>query len=252
MTGQGLETIEQFTAYIIRIHVAKRWVPFWCHQKGGKLWVAKLFADGKAVSEYTNHDNENCIRKINFKGKVQERSIKDYVRRLLKCWPEFFSRNSEGCLNTILSDRCFLTLTAKKTPARPTEEILLLHSSLTPPTLNLHVWWLAPPACVSGGHISCPVMRAELTRAGAVVAGWVLQHWHVGAALGRWGRGNMWYPLWSGQLRSLHKGIFSFPAVELCCPVALSWDPDGAKVDTILCSQSYLKTERYSLSLHFL
>lgn len=88
MTDQGLQTVEQFTAYIIRIHVAKR-----C----GKLWVAKLLADGKAVSGYTNHDNENRIRKMNFKGKVQERSIKDYVKRLLKRWLEFFSRNSERC-----------------------------------------------------------------------------------------------------------------------------------------------------------
>jgi len=41
ITSQDLKRIEQFTAYIIRIHVAKR-----CR----KLWIAKLFADGKAVS----------------------------------------------------------------------------------------------------------------------------------------------------------------------------------------------------------
>lgn len=49
-----------------------------------KIWIAKLFADGKAISEYTNHGNENCIRKINFKGKMQETSMKDHLKRLPK------------------------------------------------------------------------------------------------------------------------------------------------------------------------
>lgn len=67
-----------------------------------------------------------------------------------------------------------------------------------------------------------------------------------------WGKRGMWYPLWSGQLRSLHKGIFNFPAVVFCCPITLSWDLDAAIVDTFLCPQSHLKNERCSLSLHFL
>lgn len=37
-----------------------------------------------------------------FKGKVQERRIKDYVKRLLKS--DFFLRNSENSLNIILLD----------------------------------------------------------------------------------------------------------------------------------------------------
>lgn len=66
--------IEQFASYIIRICVAKR-----CR----KLWIVKSFATGKTTSEYTNHGNENSIRKIDLKGKVQERRIKCYVKTLL-------------------------------------------------------------------------------------------------------------------------------------------------------------------------
>lgn len=101
--------IEQFTTYIIRICVAKR-----CR----KLWIEKSFATGKTTSDYTNQGNENCIRKIDFKGKVQERRIKDYVKRLLKSLSDFFSGNSKSSLNTILLDISFLTPIAKKTPIR--------------------------------------------------------------------------------------------------------------------------------------
>lgn len=55
--------IEQFTTYIIRICVAKR-----CR----KLWISKSFAAGKTTREYTNHGNENCIRKIDFKARKEE------------------------------------------------------------------------------------------------------------------------------------------------------------------------------------
>lgn len=107
ITGRGLKRIQQFTAYIMRICVAKR-----C----GKLWTVKLFADGKAINEYKHHGNENCIRKIHLKGKVQEKSIKDHLKRA-----------GEMSLNTTLPPRCFFTLTAKKTLVRATGDITLMY-----------------------------------------------------------------------------------------------------------------------------
>lgn len=52
---------------------------------------------------------------------MQERSMKDNVKRPLKCLSDFFFRNCKTSLNTILPAKCFLTLTAKKTPVRATE-----------------------------------------------------------------------------------------------------------------------------------
>lgn len=87
----GLKRIQQFTAYIMRICVAKR-----C----GKLWMAKLFADGKAISEYKHHGNETCIRKIHFKGKVQEEVWKTIWKYYQNFYLISFSRAGEMSLDT--------------------------------------------------------------------------------------------------------------------------------------------------------
>lgn len=76
-----------------------------------KLCAVKSFATGKTASEYTMKTVSG-----KFKGKVQERRIKDYVKRLLK--NDFFLRNSKSSLNIILLDISFLPPTDKKIPMR--------------------------------------------------------------------------------------------------------------------------------------
>lgn len=57
--------------------------------------------------EYTNHGNEDSIRKIDLKCKVQERRIKDYVKTLLKCLPDFFPQEQQNLPEQHLTWRIF-------------------------------------------------------------------------------------------------------------------------------------------------
>lgn len=168
ITGQGLKRLGQLTNYIIRIHVAER-----CR----KLWIAKLFADGKAVSEYTNHDNENCIIKLNFKGKVQERTIKDYIKKLPKCLPVIFlfQEQRKFLKHHVTWQKFPLTHCRGNICERHRRNHINAHFTESFLSESSFLVSSIPNVCIQG-HMLCPMVSAQLMGAGAVVAGQTLQH----------------------------------------------------------------------------
>lgn len=127
----------------MRICVAKR-----C----GKLWMAKLFADGKAISEYKHHGNETCIRKIHFKGKVQEEVWKTIWKYYQNFYLISFSRAGEMSLDT--ASQMFLQTHSQENTC---ESHRRYHINLL--LIRLLCCWVCafgaqcpPQVCISGEH----------------------------------------------------------------------------------------------------